>query len=807
MVLEASELLTRTTHGSDVSSDKFLNISMTRGVESRSLQIARFGIRWRRHHYAGPVHYDLLAARDLSAVVDSAHTWTVTGGRPIFEGVGSDMPSSGWYLVTTDLTSEHNTALGLPSIPPIALRFLPRSGSVPLARRPIPHIVGRRARVVHVPPGTARIHLEVSPWAESISVTRMNFHALPQVLAALLMAADVGASSARGSTDGRSLVSRFRGARSMHGTRAALEEIAVSYEHLQHRRAGDGVDYPSWRIRNATLFDDDVDRLTERCAALPGGGPTMSVIMPVYNPSPKWLRAAIESVTTQVYPKWQLCIIDDASTDPAIATLLDDYAASDDRILVRHRIENGHIAAATNDGLAVATGEFVAFMDHDDVLAPFALAVVALESSAADLIYTDEDKIDSTGRHFDPHCKPSWNPELLLGQNYMSHLTAIRRSVVDDAGGLRTGFDGAQDHDLLLRVTAVTAADRIRHVPFVAYHWRAIEGSTALAPGEKSYTEDASIRALRDRLGEDWSVTTAGPPTAYRCTPPLEDFPLVSILIPTRDRVDLLRQCIDSLVRTTYPAVEIIILDNGSTDPETIDWLSAFDNGRDHRVVAAPGPFNYSKVNNLGADAARGDLLLLLNNDTEVIDADWLVEMVRWALRPTVGAVGAKLLYPDDTIQHAGIVLGLGGLAGHGHLHEPAAATGYFSRLALTHEVGAVTGACLLTWRSTWEMLGGLDENLAVAFNDVDYCLRVRHEAGQRIIWTPHARLYHHESVSRGAEDDPIKVARFNTEVDRVLSRWADELDLDPAYSPNLTLEGDAFTLVRQPRVAPPWAP
>lgn len=585
-----------------------------------------------------------------------------------------------------------------------------------------------------------------------------------------------------------------------------LEEVAVAYEHLQHRRSGDGVDYPSWRVRHATLFDDDADRLRTRCEELPGGGPTISVIVPVYNPEPRWLRKAVASVAAQTYERWQLVLVDDRSTDPAVVQLLDELAESDSRIFVRHRRTNGHIAAATNDGLDIATGEFVAFMDHDDELAPFALAAVALESANVDLLYTDEDKIDEDGKHFDPHCKPSWNPELLLGQNYLSHLTVIRRSVVAQAGGLRSGFDGSQDHDLVLRVTAAIAPERIRHIPLVAYHWRAIEGSTALAPGEKSYTEDASVRALADRLGSDWAVSVADAPTAYRCTPPLDQFPLVSIIIPTRDRVDLLNQCIDSLLRTTYPAFEILIADNDSAEPETHTWLEAFENGHDHRVVPAPGPFNYSKVNNIAAEAAKGELVLLLNNDTEVIDPGWLATMVRWALQPGVGAVGAKLLYPNDTIQHAGVVLGLGGLAGHGQLHEPAESTGYFNRLAITHEVGAVTGACLLTWKATWDQLDGLDENLAVAFNDVDYCLRVRHEAHQRILWVPEALLYHHESVSRGAEDDPVKVARFNREVDRALDRWADVLDQDPAYSPNLTLEGNSFSLAREPRLSPPWA-
>ena len=340
----------------------------------------------------------------------------------------------------------------------------------------------------------------------------------------------------------------------------------------------------------------------------------------------------------------------------------------------------------------------------------------------------------------------------------------------------------------------------------MAYHWRAIEGSTALSPGEKNYTEDASMKALSERLGPEWTVDLADAPTAYRCRPPLANFPLVSILIPTRDRLELVEQCIESLAKTTYPAFEIIIIDNDSAEPETLDWFASFDNGRDRRVVQAPGEFNYSGINNVGAEVARGELLLLLNNDTEVIEPDWLSTMVRWVQQPNIGAVGAKLLYPNDTIQHAGVVLGLGGLAGHGHLHEPKDSTGYFNRLVLTHEVGAVTGACLLTWKADWDALGGLDESLAVAFNDVDYCLRIRHERGRRILWCPDALLYHHESVSRGAEDDPVKVARFNREVDLVLARWEGHLKDDPAYSPNLTWLRTSFTLAREPRVVAPWA-
>ncbi len=758
------------------------------------------------------VQLDLVPNDDLyvaDSVATSDPTWTVRGGRPAFEADTSklteDLPA-GWMVVTVDVEFDDPFVeeLGRPS--PVTLRFLPAVGSVALARRPVPEVRGRRIRVVHIPPGTARVEVEVSPWIDAARAESVSFRPIASGVAATMMSGDVAASSMLGSTDRGALSERLRAALANGGARNALAEIAVAYEHLQHRRAGDSVDYPSWRMRNAVTFDDDIDRLRAACSSLPGGGPSISIVMPVFNPDPALLREAIDSIRSQSYDRWQLVAVDDASTDPEVWPVLEAAASTDPRILVRRRFENGHIADATNDALEVATGEFVAFMDHDDLLAPFALGVVALHAREADVLYTDEDKIDADGRHYDPHCKPPWNPELLLGQNYMSHLTVIRRSVVNGVGGLRVGFEGAQDHDLLLRVLDRVPTERILHLPFVAYHWRAVDGSTALSPEEKTYTEDASIRALEEHLGDGWQVGLAGAPTAYRCTPPLVDTPLVSILIPTRDRVELIEQCINSLQQTSYPAFEIIVIDNNSTDPKTLAWMNSFDDGDRHRVVRSPGNFNYSRVNNEGAAVAKGDLLLLLNNDTEVVEPDWLTSMVRWAQRPEVGIVGAKLLYPNDTIQHAGVVLGLGGLAGHGHLHEEAGAAGYFNRLRLTHEVGAVTGACLLTWKSDWHALGGLDEELAVAFNDVDYCLRVRHDRGRRVIWCPDAVLYHHESVSRGAEDDPVKIARFNAEVDLALDRWSDRLGDDPAYSPNLSLSRDAFTLAREPRVTPPWA-
>lgn len=751
-----------------------------------------------------------MAKSNLTPATSQPHTWLVQGGKPTFElhsRAGKSL-TPGWHLVTTDVVTTDSGGIEQTdptTAPPVTLRFLSASGSARLTHRDIPSVARQRTRVVHVPEGTGHIQLEISSWVETVRITHLTLRPLPSPVAASLMAADLAASSATGSVNRRGLLRRLDTARKERGNRATLEEVAFAYDTLQKERAGASVNYESWRRQYATLDDDDRQRLIERCDALDGGGPTISVVIPVFDPNVQWLQAAINSVIDQTYTNWQLCLVNDASTDPAVATALDHFAAADDRIEVHHRAENGHIAAATNDGLATATGEFVAFMDHDDELAPFALALIAIESNDRDILYTDEDKIDAAGRHYDPHFKPPWNPELLLGQNYMSHLTAIRRSLIETLGGLRLGFDGSQDHDLLLRATAATTADRIGHIPFVAYHWRAIAGSTALAPGEKNYTQDASIRALNDRLGAEWTVELADGPTAYRCTPPLRSTPLVSIIIPTRDRLNLATQCIDSLATTTYPNYEVLIVDNDSAEPETLEWFASFDNETDRRVVKAPGPFNFSAINNIGVRESTGELVLLLNNDTEVINPEWLTEMVRWILQDNIGAVGAKLLYPHDTVQHAGVVLGFGGFAAHGHNHEPADATGYFNRLTVAHEAGAVTGACLLTTRALWDQLGGLEEKLAVAFNDIDFCLRVRHEAGQRIIWTPEALLYHHESVSRGREDDPVKVKRFVGEVELVMDRWGDVLGDDPAYSPNLALEGYTFELSRDARASPPW--
>lgn len=520
--------------------------------------------------------------------------------------------------------------------------------------------------------------------------------------------------------------------------------------------------------------------------------PLISVLMPVHDPAPRVLRAALASLRAQLYPHWELCAVDDASTEPAIPRLLARAAAADPRIRVLARAENGHIARATNDALDMARGPFCAFMDHDDALPEDALYEVARAIRADPdlvLIYSDEDKIDRAGRRFEPHFKPDFDRELLYGQNYINHLTVARTASLRAVGGLRPGFEGSQDHDLLLRLTRDLDPARIRHIPSVLYHWRAADGSGTFSDRALARAEAARLQALGEVVAPWGGRAERGPNGFNRLIRPLpEPPPRVSAIIPTRDRAELLAVTLDGLLSATdYPDIEVVILDNDSREPETAALFARYDDDPRVRVVSVPGPFNFSDLSNRGAAAATGPVLLFLNNDVEVLEPDWLTELVRQAVRPEIGAVGAKLLYPDRTIQHGGVVLGIGGVAGHSHLGVPEEDPGYFCRMVIAHEVSAVTGACLAMRADVFRQVGGFDaEALKVAFNDVDLCLRIR-AAGYRIVWTPSSRLIHHESKSRGAEDTPEKKKRFEGEVLTMLDRWGPQLRADPYYNVNLS--------------------
>lgn len=532
--------------------------------------------------------------------------------------------------------------------------------------------------------------------------------------------------------------------------------------------------------------------------------PTISLVIPVYNTDEMFLRACIDSVRQQSYSNWQLCIADDNSPKPHIKRILKEYTELDERIQVVYRSDNGHISAASNSALDVATGEYVALIDHDDALPEHALFFVVdaiNKNPSVAIIYSDEDKITEQGERFDPHFKSDWNPDLFFSQNYVSHLGVYRRSLLNKISGFRIGVEGSQDQDLLLRCLQHVSDDQIIHIPRILYHWRTVTGSTALASGEKSYTTEAGIKALRDyfsTVNPAVQVSEGLVPNTYRVSYPIPDpAPLVSLLIPTRDRRSLTEIAVRSILeKSTYTNYEILILDNGSVEQETLEFFEKIQREDNRvRVLRYDHPFNYSAINNFGARHAKGSVIGLVNNDIEVISPEWLTEMVSHCMRPEIGCVGAKLYYSNDTIQHGGVILGIGGVAGHSHKHFPRNHPGYFSRLLLTQSLSAVTAACLLVMKDIFDCVSGLDErNLHVAFNDIDFCLKVR-TAGYRNIWSPYAELYHHESVSRGTEDNPDKIARFNREVEFMKMKWGDGLANDPYYSVNLTKDKEDFSV------------
>jgi glycosyltransferase involved in cell wall biosynthesis len=535
--------------------------------------------------------------------------------------------------------------------------------------------------------------------------------------------------------------------------------------------------------------------------------PLISIIMPTFNTKSEWLIEAIESVRNQIYPNWELCIADDASTDPDVRPLLERYTKEDPRIKVIFREKNGHISESSNTALKLATGDWIALFDHDDLLSETALfwVVEAIKQNPkAQLIYSDEDKIDERGVRQAPYFKCDWNVDLFYSHNLITHLGVYRAKLVKKIGGFRVGLEGSQDHDLALRYIEHIKPNQIHHIPRILYHWRIHSLSTAKSGDNKSYAKLAGVKALNDHFKRQNINAKAEPvDLGFRVRyqlPPKP--PLVSLIIPTRNGLSLLKTCVNSIIeKTTYPHYEIIIVDNGSDDPATLQFLDDLKNSGKATVIRDDSPFNYSALNNKAVKLAKGEIVGLLNNDLEVISPGWLSEMASHALRPEIGAVGAKLWYPNNTLQHGGVIIGLGGVAGHAHKHLARGNPGYMGRAVLIQNLSAVTAACLVVRKSVYEEVHGLEEKkLTVAFNDVDFCLRLR-EKGYRNLFTPYAEFYHYESATRGYEDNPEKIRRFQKEIQYMNERWGDQLLNDPAYSPNLTLDHENFHVASPPRV------
>lgn len=658
--------------------------------------------------------------------------------------------------------------------------------------------------IVYVPPGVRRLRLDPLS-TEPLALRSLTIREITKQEA-------VVAAGLQSWGSGRANVDRLRrGGSRLMAAFAAGGITAVMHELQHHAQRGNHHHYESWTLQFDTLSQVDREAISRNIERM-RNPPRFSVLMPVYNVEERYLLSAIASVRGQLYPHWEFCIADDCSSRPHVARVLREAAAADPRIKVTIRSENGHISAASNTALEMATGDFVALLDHDDELAPHALYMMAEEALAhpdACVIYSDEDKLDERSQRRDPYFKPDWNPDLLLSQNYVSHLGVYRRSLVEKIGGFRRGYEGSQDYDLVLRATEQLRPEQIRHVPHVLYHWRAIEGSTALGTSEKPYAYVSAEKALTahlERQAVAAKVEQAAIPGLYRIRYTLPaQLPKVSIIIPTRDRVDYLRRIISSIQQeSTYRNFEILVVDNQSSEDATLRYLRSLGAESNVRVLPYDQPFNFSAINNMAAQEASGSVLALLNNDLEVLTPDWLEELVSHALRPEVGAVGSKLHYPNMTVQHAGVCFGIGGIASHAHKHAPSSSPGHFGRAGIIQSFSAVTGACLVTRKEIYDEVGGLDPELSVAYNDLDFCLRLV-QRGYRIIYTPYAELMHYESISRGSDVSGANRVRFNREAALMQERWQSVIANDPMYNPNLTFNSEDFALAYPPRVLKPW--
>lgn len=588
---------------------------------------------------------------------------------------------------------------------------------------------------------------------------------------------------------------------------------------LNDRIEPDEVPYGPWYEQHRA----DEEQLAAQRAHRWSSPVVFSIAVPLYRTPERYLREMIDSVLAQTYPHWELCLANGSPEDESLCRVLAEYTAKDTRIRVKALAHNGGISENTNAALGMATGAYIGLLDHDDLLAPDALyeAAAALEKaarrskagagSAADhahaarervsdrsdavmlpeLLYTDEDKINSDGtEHFQPNLKPDFNPDLLRSNNYICHFLIVARTLYERVGGMDSQYDGAQDYDFILRCTE--QANGVVHIPRILYHWRTHAQSTADNPVSKQYAYEAGQRAIAAqlaRLGLDGEVEQKKDFGFYRVKYRVQGEPLVSVIIPNKDEKETLEKCLRSVrERTAYRNYEIIIVENNSKTQEIFDYYKEIDGRNGVHVVYWDREFNYSAINNFGVRHAKGQYLLFLNNDMEVIDGGWMSELLAHCQRPGTGAAGARLYYPDDTVQHAGIIIGLGGIAGNIFVGLKRYHSGYMHRESLQQDLSAVTAACMMVKREAYDAAGGFEERLAVAFNDVDFCLKIG-EKGYRIVYDPYAELYHYESKTRGAEDTGQKVRRFQREIEYMRTRWIRILkDGDPCYNKNLSL-------------------
>lgn len=558
-------------------------------------------------------------------------------------------------------------------------------------------------------------------------------------------------------------------------------------------------DYEQWRRRHQPSKGVLRKQKKEQFAYMP----KISIVVPLYRTPEKFLRKMIASVQRQSYNNWELCLSDGSGEESPLTKLLMTYEKKDRRIRVVYNKEQLHISVNTNKALEICTGDYIAFADHDDLLTPDALyecVRVLNEYPQTEMIYSDEDKVNMDGtEYFQPHFKSDFNIDMLRSTNYFCHLVVVKKELYQKVGNLNPICDGAQDYDFVLR--CVEQTDKIRHIQKVLYHWRAHQDSTAENPESKSYIVRAGMEALQGhyaRVGIRAKVMATKIPGIYRTKYEWMEKPLVSVIIPNKDHINDLKKCICSLEeKNAYHNMEYIIVENNSQDEQTFAYYQELEqkNKKVHVVYWKGKGFNYPAINTFGVSHAKGDYLLFLNNDTEILNSDCIEELLSYCMRSDVGAVGARLYYEDDTIQHAGVIVGAGGVAGHAFLGFPHEAPGYFGRAMMAQDLSAVTAACMMVKKCVYEEVGGFDESYAVAFNDVDLCMKIR-KAGYLIVYNPYAELTHYESKSRGYEDTEEKIKRFVSEIQLFQTRWKEFLEQgDPYYNPNLTLDRNDFSL------------
>ena len=565
---------------------------------------------------------------------------------------------------------------------------------------------------------------------------------------------------------------------------------------LTERFQKSDIDYKEW-YENHKVSQEELEKQKKKVFVY---APKISILVPVYNTPQVFLKQMLQSVRKQTYANWELCIANANPDNEEVKQILEICTKKDDRIKVVNVPENEGIAQNTNRALDIATGEFIGLLDHDDLLEENALYEIVSclnKKKETDVLYTDEDKVTTDlDEYFSPNFKPDFNLDMLRANNYICHFFVAKKELIEKVGGFRAEYNGAQDYDLILRCTE--QAQNVAHIAKILYHWRVHKESTADNPLSKMYAYEAGKKAIEGHLARchtDGEVLQTDNLGFYRVKYPVKGKPLVSILIPNKDQVDTLDKCLRSIEeRTDYDNYEIIIIENNSTEQKTFDYYNQICNDK-IRVVYWKKEFNYSAINNFGVDQAKGEYLLLLNNDMEVISRDWMSELLGHCQRPEVGAVGARLYYPDDTVQHAGIIIGIGGVAGSVFVGMKRGYTGYMHRAAIQQDLSAVTAACMMIKRSVFEEAGRLEEQLKVAFNDVDLCLKIR-KNGYLIVYDPYVELYHYESKTRGAEDTKEKVRRFQSEIEYMRCHWIDILkNGDPAYNPNLTLKKWDYSL------------